>query len=301
MPEGNSTPNTSDEQAITSPSNTASPQNSQSAPAAPIDSAQPQSQKPQPQKSPKPKNKLLPVVIILAILTLAGLGTSIYFGIHSSNQASEISDLKSELDSQKPSDQPSTPENPENPDDPNDNTNDVSQILAQVPGNLVIKSNDIAYSIGVSYTNSDMYAMSYRWSFYDNNGIMTIYWDNLADNFNPNNKTGAEEITAFGPAEGQVIDVVFGHFGNGSGNEAILFLMNDGTIEYVPYYLALKENNFRSRGKLENINGIIRLLDVNASNPNGVGGYRTVLAQRADGALYDLSSTINDLNILVTN
>lgn len=255
----------------------------------------PTPQKPQPQKSQKSKNKLLPVVIILAVLTLAGLGTSIYFGIQNSNQASEISDLKSKLDSQKPSDQPSTPDNP------NDNTNDISEILAQVPENLVIKSDNIAYSIGVGFTNLDAYAMSYRWSFYDNNGIITIHWDNLAENFNYNHKTGTEEFTAFGPTEGQVIDVLFGRFGQDVGEEAILFLMNDGTVEYVPYYLALKENDFRSRGKLKGINNIIRLLYVNASNPNGVGGYRTVLAQRADGTLYDLSSTINDLNIRVTN
>lgn len=249
----------------------------------------------------KPKNKLLPVVIILAILTLAGVGVSIYFGIRNSNQASEISDLKSKLDSQKPSDQPSTLEDPEDSENPDNNANDISKILAQVPESLVIKSDDIAYSIGVGFTNLDAYAMSYRWSFYDNNGIITIHWDNLAENFNYNHKTGTEEFTAFGPTEGQVIDVLFGRFGQDVGEEAILFLMNDGTVEYVPYYLALKENDFRSRGKLKGINNIIRLLYVNASNPNGVGGYRTVLAQRADGTLYDLSSTINDLNIRVTN
>lgn len=263
-------------------------------------SATPQS--PQPPKSQKPKNKLLPIVIILAILTLAGLGTSIYFGIQSSSQASEISNLKTELDSQKGhQNQPSTTPTPETPDNEN-NENNLSQILAQIPKNLIIKSDDIAYSTGASYRDNTVIAMSYRWSFYGNNGLITIYWDTLEENFNPNHKTGTEEITDFGPTEGQVIDVIFGRFGNGIGDETILFLMSDGTIEYVPYYLALKENNFRSRGKLEGINDIIRLLYVNAhptSSP--VGGYVTVLAQRADGTLYDLSSTISSLNLTPTN
>lgn len=247
-------------------------------------------------EKPAQKKWVLPVIIILSLLTLAGLGTSIYFGIQSSNQAAEISDLKSQLDHQQPSQEPQDPSStPTEPTTPSDE--DISEILAQVPKNLVIKSNDIAYSIGVSHRDYDMYAMSYRWSFYDNNGVITIYWDTLAENLNPNHKTGTEEVAAFGPAGGNVIDVVFGRFGNGSGDETILFLMDDGTIEYVPYYLALKENNFRSRGKLEGINGVIRLLYVNANNPNGTGGYRTVLAQRADGTLYDLSSTITNLNL----
>lgn len=292
MPIDNSPPNTSNAQPIPNPDSQATQATTPSASTPPQNSQSPKAQ--------KPKNKLLPVVIILAILTLTGLGTSIYFGFQSSSQASEISNLKSQLDNKQPSTSP-TPEDPETPSDEN-NENSLSQILAQIPKNLVIKSNDIAYTTSSAlYKDYDLFAMTYSWSFYNNSGDTTIYWDTLAKNLNYNNKAGTEIITDFGPTEGTVIDIAFGRFGNGFGYECFLFLMDDGTVEYVPYFLAIKENNFRSRGKLEGISEIIKFHVINnAHNVNGSGGYRTVLAQRADGTFYDLSSTINKLNILLT-
>lgn len=249
-----------------------------------------------PQKS---FNKLIPVVIILAVLALAGLGTSIFFGIKSSNQSSEISDLKTQISNQNPTVVIDDEEISKTPSTPTDQPNVVTKadILAEVPHNLIIKDNDIAYSIrDHSYRDDPYYAMEYSWSFYSNSGGITIRWDTIDPSLNTNNKTGNENINDFGPTTGHVIDFVFSQFGNGFGDETFLFLMDDGTIEYVPLYPALQDGNFRSRGKLGDIDDIIKFYKVNANNPYGSGGYLTVLAQRADGTFYDLSQLVHANN-----
>ena len=55
---------------------------------------------PQPEK-PKTSKSLIALVIILTILTLAGIGTSVYFAIDANNKSTQISDLQSKLDSAK--------------------------------------------------------------------------------------------------------------------------------------------------------------------------------------------------------
>lgn len=73
----------------------------------------------QPNNLKKPHNKLIPITIILAILTLAGLSTSIFLGIQSSNRASEISELKTKVDSLTSKDS--------NSNEPNQTTTNESQ------------------------------------------------------------------------------------------------------------------------------------------------------------------------------
>lgn len=82
-------------------------------------------------KSPKPHRNLLPLVIILAILSCASIGISIFFGIQSFSKDSELSDLKAQINDLKTSNsqlqatldrlQQSTNKDPQTPNTPTPN------------------------------------------------------------------------------------------------------------------------------------------------------------------------------------
>ena len=84
---------------------------------------------------------------------------------------------------------------------------------------------------------------------------------------------------------------------DGSGQDvigsAILYLMDDGTVEYVPILKELNTNwqqndnskKFNSYGKLDGITDVISLIPASAT------GYHTVLARKADGTVINLVDT----------
>ena len=82
---------------------------------------------------------------------------------------------------------------------------------------------------------------------------------------------------------------------DGSGQDvssmAILYLMEDGTVEYVPLLKDINDNwgqqdntkKVNSYGKLEGVSDIVSLISAEAD------GYHTVLARKADGTVINLS------------
>ena len=82
---------------------------------------------------------------------------------------------------------------------------------------------------------------------------------------------------------------------DGSGQDvssmAILYLMEDGTVEYVPLLKDINDNwgqqdntkKVNSYGKLDGVSDIVSLISAEAD------GYHTVLARKADGTVINLS------------
>lgn len=97
-------------------------------------------------------------------------------------------------------------------------------------------------------------------------------------------KTGIESNVNI-ELSGKSVDFLVSGFGNAMGYETALFLMEDGTVEYIPIVKAVQEGRFRSYGKIPGITDIVKLYVVEH------GGY-SLLAQRADGDYYDLSTIL---------
>ena len=79
-------------------------------------------------------------------------------------------------------------------------------------------------------------------------------------------------------------------------SDIILFLMDDGTIEYIPIYQALSTNGIDgliSYGTLNDLKDVVKFYSVGAIR-NPVGSSVTILAQTKDGTLYDLNPIINN-------
>lgn len=91
-------------------------------------------------------------------------------------------------------------------------------------------------------------------------------------------------------------DIYVGGIGQDMSGDIILFLMDDGTVEYIPVYQALSTSGVDgliSYGTLQDLKDIVKFYSVGAIR-NPVGSSVTVLAQTKDGTLYDLAPIIND-------
>ncbi len=258
----------------------------------------------------KPKNKLLPVVLILSVLTLAGIGTSVFFGIQNSDKDSEIVRLKNQLSSQTPTtpDEPTDnpDDGPETPDDPEEITSEIrNKVLASVPSSLVLDnkkplntSYDMSYSISgdlwADRNTDEQAAFVANLNLTDNTTTLTINWDQAKKiyPFLDASKTGTENISNLG-LSGKPTDLLLTGFGQTAGYGALFFLMEDGTIEYIPLAKAAKDNNFKSYGKLPNISNVIKFYRGASCDKSGPGCGQQSLAQRADGNFYELYDAVN--------
>lgn len=173
------------------------------------------------------------------------------------------------------------------------------------------KENDTTASLDFNTSNiSNGEADSYTLSNY--NGTINITVDEtgkiatlsynrktLSDTYLLNwDLTGVED----GVMENQTItfntkinDVVFGGIGQDATGDVILFLMEDGTVAYIPVYQTLSNSGIESITSYEtidNLSDIVKFYTANATS--GTSSSVTVLAQAKDGTLYDLAPIIND-------
>lgn len=238
-------------------------------------------------------NKLIPVVIILVILAIAGIGTSIFFGIQNANQGTEIASLKEQINKNQNS--TIIIDDEEIPETPSDQSTTITkaEILAEIPNNLGITSAkclnctaDQNYNATAIMGTAMLYA---NISPADNLARIQFAWDAIKQYYSnlDISNTGFQSIDI--SLSGQVTDVFIARFGQAAGDETVLFLMEDGTVEYLPIYTAIKNNDFRSYGKIPELEGIVKFYTGNAIAANAMtgAGYQT-LAQRADGKFYEL-------------
>lgn len=118
------------------------------------------------------------------------------------------------------------------------------------------------------------------------------------------NLFGLSWVTAVDPNVYELIDiktfdkkitqVLIDGSGQDATNATILYLMEDGTVEYVPILKDINTNwgqtdntkKFNSYGKLNGISDIISLVPAEAQ------GYHTDLARKVDGTVIDLADTL---------
>lgn len=94
---------------------------------------------------------------------------------------------------------------------------------------------------------------------------------------------------------GKVNDVLFSSIGQDATGDAILFLMEDGTIAYIPVYQSLTTNGVEGLTTYQTISIIKDIVKFYTANvASGTSSSVTVLAQAKDGTLYDLAPIIND-------
>ena len=100
----------------------------------------------------------------------------------------------------------------------------------------------------------------------------------------------SKELTGF---YGKVEEVYQAYIGNGDPKPVLLFLMNDGSVEYIKSSTILENGVFESEGKIIELSDIVKFQSVNAYDIDEDGerlsGWQTVVAIDKKGYSYDLS------------
>lgn len=122
--------------------------------------------------------------------------------------------------------------------------------------------------------------------------FMWVSWDALNEYYS---YTGTTKIAKTGTEWnvkidllGKAVDGLIESFGNGLGGETLFFLMEDGTVEYIPIIKAVQEGKFQSFGKIPGVESVVKFYTA-----HNYGG-SVPLAQRVDGDYYDLSVSVSD-------
>ena len=218
------------------------------------------------------------VGILLGIIICGGVVFATYsLGYLTFNQAEEPE--KTETNNE---------ENNETEEDVNDNSLDfdTSKIVNSNSDTYTLVNNGHTINISLDETRKLTTLSFNRKTLSDTYGLN---WDT----------TGVVE----GTVEDKVItftqgvkDIYIGGIGQDMSGDIILFLMDDGTVEYIPVYKALATNGVDgliSYGALQDLKDIVKFYSV-AAIRNPVGSSATVLAQTKDGTLYDLAPIINN-------
>ena len=123
-----------------------------------------------------------------------------------------------------------------------------------------------------------------------------IFWDkvNAFTVINRRNDMETRKLTFTQKVESAFI----GSVGQDATYETVFFVMEDGTVEYIPVFHALKNNSVKSYGKVDaTVGGVYRITEYSICPRNGKTGCGvTVMAQRYDGKYYDLSKYITKTN-----
>lgn len=94
--------------------------------------------------------------------------------------------------------------------------------------------------------------------------------------------------------EQKVVDIFFGGIGQDASGDTLLFLLEDGTVQYLPLKKAYSTDheNLKSYGTLSGISNIVKFYSANSLSQ--MGSSVTILAQDEDGNLYDLATLLQE-------
>lgn len=126
----------------------------------------------------------------------------------------------------------------------------------------------------------------------DGGAQVSVDWDALreecgyADSIGTGSRDASIKINTSGP----VVDLLNGDFGDGCGSDTLLLLIEDGTVEYVPIRKAVaKEGTIQTYGKVPGVEDVVKLY---TATHMGLYSSRRLVAQRADGDYYDLTTIL---------
>lgn len=141
----------------------------------------------------------------------------------------------------------------------------------------------------LNYSDGSLAIQVWSQSSAPNKATLKLNWTDLDAMYRTNHdKNINDEITL--EFSQNIADVIIVGAGQTVGMERILFLMEDGSVEYVPVAEAVKNNDFRSYGKVEGLKNIVKFYKGGFSSKEGIGGGAMSYAQDADGKIYLLYS-----------
>lgn len=215
------------------------------------------------------KNKNVGLIIIVIILLLACIGMGAFIFIN-----------KDKLTAQKNTSTTITNDN-KNVEDKTTKCDKISYDLDTDQYSL--SANSVGIMVFVDKTRKTA-RISYNGATVSN--AFGLNWVTATD-------TSTYELIDTKTFDKKITQVLIDGSGQDASSATILYLMEDGTVEYVPILKDINTNwsqtdntkKFNSYGKLNGVSDIISLIPAEAQ------GYHTVLARKADGTVINLANT----------
>ena len=224
------------------------------------------------------------VIVVLAVTTIASTSTAIYFGLNQNkNEEEQTQDVQIQEEEQV---QDSQVQNEEEADKYSrffkysDELNVVNKSFTDDSG-LYYEIERSAGTLGVSAILQDDNSVLFTLGKLE--GDMSFDVDQYE--YNPKIEFGDRKIqNVYCLGAGQ----------SGYGN-CVLFLMEDGTVEYMPLAYAIKNNDFRSYGKLEGVENVVDIVTAYIAGGMGAGSGHTALVIQKDGTAYDIGEQLRNI------
>ncbi len=248
------------------------------------------------------ENKRKNVYVVLFVITTIIAGClAAYFGIMKNKEAEElnnqIASLKDEISTLK---QNNSVDVQNEQEQVNNNVEKNVIFNLDISNCLNLKDNNIVYdSLQCTASSSDSLGISCNITKDMKTVNLVLERNTFNNRFLGTEKQDLvkEEEYKIDNFDTQVIDVSLASYSQAVGDELLLFLMKDGTIEYLPLRKAAQTNNFKSYGKIENIKDVVRIYTARcySADPNVSGNARTIVAFTNEGKFYDLGDILNNL------
>ena len=125
----------------------------------------------------------------------------------------------------------------------------------------------------------------------DTSYTLTVDWDNAKQvYFNViTDKSGTENIDI--TLDQKVKEISFGSVSQDSTGGNIIFLMKDGTVEFIPVQYDLQQGKFESYGKIDGVTDVVSVYSAFTR------ASATILAFKADGTFYNLGGILAPLGL----
>lgn len=230
------------------------------------------------EKGTKKSGKVLPIILIL--VALAGIGFGVYGLFFKPSPTCSCPDCIAE-NAEKTEEQP-----PQETPDPTEQ---------KAEGPFLATSR--FKNLNAEQQQSQSYHIQGR-------TLQGIFFDDALnereftlDYFDSDSKTSSWQIVStdlttkysISFASGQPVDAYVGHFGHDAGGARPIFLMDDGSVEYINPFDSTMEggDTIKTNGKIDGLSNIIRLHQAGMRVSTGGGG-GTIVAEDKDGYYYDL-------------
>lgn len=249
----------------------------------------------------KQHNKLLPVVVVLAILAVAGCGFGVWGVVSSASRGDEVAKLEAKIQDRNAEiaelkgvsvEEIETSES--------EGLEEVAVKSYSLPNLSLYGAKVLDSSIGdrlpdywqqhagsTMMPGLDLY-LQHDARLGQNSIRVMINVEKFAGSYYDVTMPVSSGTVEWNIAEidvNRVVSVDVGLIGQDAAGATLLYLMDDGTVEYTPLHYALKNNQFKSFGTLGQVSDVIKFYHIDFD------GFHTY-AQRASGELVDLTSLV---------
>lgn len=241
------------------------------------------------ENSDKKKSKPPVLVIIFAILALAGISFGVYGLFFKPSPVCSCPNCVTEK-LEEPSEEPK--EEPDDPEKQNSSSSSKTSGYAPTPDNAYRTFENVIGSKHEDYYNTyELRSGKQIWGYDNSNELKTYYLNCSSSSCNIIEENG-EIYATIDNFQNKIRDYYFIMFGQAAGSEKIFFVMDDGSVEYMPVSAALTENKIESYGKIDGLKNIIKIHQIEVSSfgydKGLIGRGAGAIAEDVDGNFYDL-------------